>query len=234
MLKSIASPLFVALVLLALVALICIPRWAVRQRFQRVARRLLLAGFAILLLASLPVVANAFSFQLGHSYELPRDADLSDVQAVAVLGGGAIRRLPCGVRAYRRAGAHLLVLTGVRSEMEGRDFSAWAVGLGVPREEVLTVYSTNTASDAEALRKMPQLRAGDNVAIATDAWHLPRAMREVRRYFPRAKGVGCGGGGRPGFGLQNFVPTVGGLMSTTSRLHEYLGIAWFQLRSALS
>jgi len=67
--------------------------------------------------------------------------------------------------------------------------------------------------------------------LVTDAWHMRRAILAFRgtgitvtaapTYFDRA----------PGIFATDFVPSVGGWTATYRALHEWIGYAWYEMRT---
>jgi uncharacterized SAM-binding protein YcdF (DUF218 family) len=244
MFKIVLSPLFIGLVALAVGQAVLFRRWRQLTRLERGACLLLAVSTGTLLVASLPIVANLFLFSLERQYEEPSAADLVRANAVVALDGGYVKgkdpsqdrlgeasssRVFCGVDGFKQSGAKWLIMSGGGRSVElMRDL---AIQQGVPPEQVLLEpLSRNTFEHPLEVRKLAQVSEADTLAIATDAFHIPRAMREFKRYFPRAIPVPCDVHASPTVGPRQFLPQVGALGRSTAVLHEYLGVIWYSVR----
>jgi uncharacterized SAM-binding protein YcdF (DUF218 family) len=244
MFKIVFSPLFIGLVALAVGQAVLFRRWRQLTRLERGACLLLAVTTGTLLVVSLPIVASLLLYGLERRYEEPTAADLARANAVVVLDGGYAKgkvpgrdrlggvtagRVFCGVDGFKQSGAKWLVMSGGGRSVElMRDL---AIEQGVPPQQILLEpLSRNTFEHPLEVRKLAQVSEADTLAIVTDAFHIPRAMREFKRYFPRAFPVPCDVQASPTVGPRQFLPQVGALGRSTSMLHEYLGVVWYGVR----
>ncbi|MGR3541430.1 MAG: YdcF family protein [Hasllibacter sp.] len=105
------------------------------------------------------------------------------------------RRIAEAVRRVRTGEAEALIGTGgagADHPPEGAAIAAEAVRLGLPPAAVLAETRSTTTWENVALA-LP-LIAGREVLIATERWHLPRALMIARRHGLTARGAPC----RPG------------------------------------
>jgi uncharacterized SAM-binding protein YcdF (DUF218 family) len=106
-----------------------------------------------------------------------------------------------------------------------------AVEHGVPQEKILLEpFSRNTFEHPREVRKLAQIDETATIAVVTDAWHLPRAIAEFKRYFQRVKPISCGIHTLPTVGLGDLLPQVEALELTAMMMHEYIGSVWYSLR----
>lgn len=250
MFKIIFSPLFIGLLVLVVGHAVLFRHWRRFGRLERLGCLLLAISTGMLLIASLPIVANALLYSLERQYGESTVADLAHVDAVVVLSGGYLRgkepsqdrlagdtyfRVLCGVDAFKSSPGRWLIMSGrsggVRHTRMVELMREVAVGHGVPQEKILLEpFSRNTLEHPRELRKLAQIDQTAAIAVVTDAWHMRRAMGEFKRYFQGVKPIPCGIHALPTVGLRDFLPHVGGLGRTTTMLHEYIGSVWYGLR----
>jgi uncharacterized SAM-binding protein YcdF (DUF218 family) len=174
----------------------------------RIAKALLSAGLALLVLLSLGPVARALVRPLEMTYPplLTEATSASDTlpdgspapRWVVVLGGGhtegrslapvhqlsesSLVRLAEGIRLQRLLPGSQLVLSGGSNGMtasEAEVLAAAGVSLGAPQDRmVLESQSLDTVDEVRALHA---LLGGDRFALVTSAMHLPRAMAMFKR-----------------------------------------------------
>ncbi|MBD0335506.1 MAG: YdcF family protein [Cyanobacteria bacterium Co-bin13] len=175
------------LLLLALGLLWKRPRWA--------------AGTIALALGLLLVSGNPWvAAQVVKSLEwrhLPT-ADLPQVEAIVVLGGGikpavaprpwvdvaeAGDRVLHGARLYQAGKAPLLILSGGRVDWkeggppESSDMAQLAMALGVPRRAIAQdPTSLNTYENAVNVKAILRQRRINRVLLVTSAMHMPRSL----------------------------------------------------------
>jgi uncharacterized SAM-binding protein YcdF (DUF218 family) len=244
MFRIFLSPLFIGLIALVVGQAILFRRWRHLALLERGACLLLAISTGVLLIASLPIVANLLLFSLERRYEEPTAADLARANAVVVLEGDYLKgkgpagdrlgeastsRVLCGVDAFKGSGAKWLIMSGGGRPVElMRDL---AIERGVPPAGVLIEpLSRNTFEHPIRVRKLAQISDGDTVVVVTNGYHIPRAMGEFKRYFPRVIALPCDVRGPPSVGPRQFLPQLVALDRSTSTLHEYLGIVWYGIR----
>lgn len=191
LLKKIASALILpptSLILLAFVGL-----W-VNRKHPRAGRILVALSLTILLILSLPVTGNALLQSLETAPPIS-DAQLKEVQAIVILGGGnnsqapefgnedtvnrwTLQRLRYGAYLQQQTGKPILVIGGApfggqteadaMAETLQRDFHA---------KDILTEdQSKDTAENAIYSAAILKQHGIERIALVSQAWHLPRAI----------------------------------------------------------
>ncbi len=222
------------------------------HRRPRLGRWLIGSGIALLVALSLQVVAQWLLRPLENRYPPLQFAALTSVQtdAVVVLGGGRSRAAPefdsrddvTRATLERLRYAALLAKTlnkpllvsggqpdgGVSSEAEvmqlvlRRDFGTEA--------RWLEVGSDNTRESAGNTARLLSGQGVRRVVLVTHAWHMPRSVAAFERagfeVVPAPVGYLSF---RPQTPL-DFIPRAGALESSSTALHEWIGMAWYALR----
>jgi uncharacterized SAM-binding protein YcdF (DUF218 family) len=180
-------------------------------------------------------------------------ADLSAIDAVVVLGAGALdaapdeagatapgpegaRRAAWAAGLARIAGVPLIVTGGRAWERAGGEAESTATRrllerLGVPAGSIVEEASSrDTWENARATARL--LGAGATAALVTSAYHMPRAALAFA-----AVGVPCVPAptdfraNRSGYDLLSFVPSFRCLSESFQALREYAGMAWYRVRN---
>ncbi len=166
--------------------------------------------------------AAAYVVVLGSGY-----APAGHIPVTAALNEDGLARLVEGVRICRRLhDAHLVVSGGAGPGDTPSAFGyaklADDLGVEVPRADIL---STPLDTGEEA-RAVAALIGRTPFILVTSAYHMPRAMRLMRRagLDPIPAPTGQRVGVPPIRGLQLLVPTSSGLHKTELALHEYAGL----------
>lgn len=190
----------------------------------------------------------------------PAPAPLPHADAILVLSGGVDARLAPrttvevgeagdrvlhGARLYRQGLAPLVVCTGnvVKPGTGQRpttdEMAELLASLGVPAEAILTEGgSGNTHEHAVNLCPVFASRGIRSVLVVTSAMHMPRAMGTLRRLCPSVTFTPAPTDhrwveeARPGWyrRVEQAVPTPSNLVNFSDAAHEYLGLAYYQLR----
>jgi uncharacterized SAM-binding protein YcdF (DUF218 family) len=215
---------------------------------------LILAGFVVLLAASLEPVANGLAYSLEHRYAVPTPEVLATVDVIAVLGcgaypsgdlrkeaeltEGAFPRVIRGVQYFKDSGADVLAFCGGADwpdeESEAEVMRTMAVSLGVAEDKiVIEPTSRNTMENVANLAAILPKGKGRRIGVVTSATHMMRSLWVFQRVFPQDTIVPM-----PvyftydpsrSFGGR-IRPSVGNLEKTTVALHEWIGILWYALR----
>jgi uncharacterized SAM-binding protein YcdF (DUF218 family) len=160
---------------------------------------------------------------LGSSYE-PQE----HIPPTGALDADGLARIVEGVRLMRsRPDSRLLVSGGAPSGFapSALGYARLALQLGIPRP-ALIVLDRALDTDEEA-RAVAAVLGRTPFILVTSAYHMPRAMRLMRRAgaepvpAPTAQRLRASRGTRR-FGL---FPGWRGLRNTEAALHEYLGLA---------
>jgi len=233
-------------VLLALAAL-----WPVFAGRRKAAISVLTVSVIATLILSLNPVADAFISPLESEYPpLTASAARSVDVPIVVLGGGFLRRDPGGDgygslrpdslaravygAALARDGTGELCFTGsslVHDARGGTEADAAArlwEGLGIAASRIrLEKQSLDTMDNALFVKKI--VGTGP-IVLVTSAWHMPRAMVAFRKAGIKAIAAPCsyrGEGG--GYDFTDWLPSSGALQTSAWAIHEYVGLAWYNL-----
>jgi len=236
------GPLMVASILAAVgLSLLRGPR-------RRIGVRLISAGALLAYLASTSMVGTALLAPLEHLYPPLDTARAAGVRDIVVLGSGytphdnipvsgaldadGLARIVEGVRLARlRPDARLLVSGGAPPGFTpgALGYARMAAELGVPPSDlVVRDHALDTAQEAQ---DVAALLGRSPFILVTSAYHMPRAMRLMRRAGANPLAAPTGQflhepGGIERLGL---IPGSHGLRETEAALHEYLGLAAISL-----
>lgn len=194
-LKGLLDPLFIVFVLMVAAFVVF-----VRNIKNKADSLVLLLGLVLLYGAGIAPVANYLCYDLERDYMLRQQKDVEHLDGIVVLGHGTKEikalgetfnsdigclRVLHAVEVYRRGGEPNLVFCG-RGEgdvSEAQAMAALAQRLGVPREKIKTeINSRNTRENARELAKIIGNK-NSRLGLVTSAFHMGRAMREVKKYF---------------------------------------------------
>jgi uncharacterized SAM-binding protein YcdF (DUF218 family) len=214
-------------------------------RRVRLACALLMVAATVVYVGSIGVVGDALLGPLEHRYPpLRLESPLPAVGYVVVLGGGyaphdgvpttaalnadSLARVVEGVRLVRSLNAARLVVSGGApsgQSASAHGYAEMARELGVP-EGSLILVDTPLDTGAEA-RSVAALVAASPFILVTSAYHMPRAMLEMRHagLAPIAAPTGQLVGGPSGADLRDWLPSSNALRKVERALHEYVGLA---------
>lgn len=195
---------------------------------------------------------NAVGVGLAHSL-LPqvapvnvRGAELANVQAIVILGGGVVGQAPeyggprpsaaslerirYGVRLARQTRKPLAFAGGVGWSSVGTGVAAEAdVARGVLKDDYgleLRWFDDNSRDTAENARRMADAMRGDRIqriALVTHAWHMPRARAAFEQAGFQVTPAPTGFATPRDRTLLEWLPSVHGLDLSRSVLREWLG-----------
>jgi len=214
---------------------------------QKLSKGLLISGFALLLISSLPSVSNYFIKPLETQYKVFKQQP-KPLDYIVVLGCGHVSNdtLPviaqlytCSLQrlleAFRLFQLHpeAIIITsgygGSDKEPNAIKMKKAAIALGIPHEKIRT--EPNPKDTAEEALLIAPLLLNKNFALVTNANHMPRAMQ----YFIQQKTNPIAA--PTGFLYQNesnsfleSLPRVSALKQTTTFWYETLGrfVQWLK------
>lgn len=248
MAKLLLSPLFLALLLLAILCVLTRPRWRTMRGLPLPTWLILVAITLGLGVLSTPAVSSKLALSLENVYQYPSENALANVDVVTVLSSGVSRdagarhtelddashvRTTVGARTFLVASPRYFVtqgtLGGEEPDVMVRRMAELAIALGVPKEQVLLeARSPNTRAHPVELLQLEEISPEDGLAVVTSAWHLPRAMREFERYFDHVVPVPADYISRQLDGsIKDWIPQVKGLEDSTKVIHEWVGRLWY-------
>jgi uncharacterized SAM-binding protein YcdF (DUF218 family) len=237
--EAFLSPLALSL-LIAAIAVIC--RFA---RRARLACALLVVAAAVVYTGSISVVGDALLGPLEHRYPpLHQDMPMPAVHYVVVLGAGyaphdgvpvtaaltrdGLVRVVEAVRLARRLDDVKLVVSGGAPpgySPSAQGYAELARDLGInPGSIVVLDTALDTRQEAQAIAA---LIGSAPFVLVTSAYHMPRAMLEMRRagVAPVPAPTDQLVGGAEAASWRAWLPSSSGLRKTERALHEYLGLA---------
>ena len=167
--------------------------------------------------------ALSYIVVLGSGY-----APYDQIPITAALDGQGLARIVEGVRLARLLGGARLIVSGgapAGQAPPARGYAELARALGVPDAElIVSDRSLDTSAEAAAVAR---LLGAAPFLLVTSAYHMPRAMRLMRR--AGANPIPAPTGQRVAAAqhalLRDLIPSSGGLQSTELALHEYFGLA---------
>jgi len=224
-----------------------------RKRFARLANGVLVVALSLLLLLSMPLIADSFCRQLESGYPPLSPERVAGLQAdaIVVLAGGwrgapeyggdtvndfSLQRLTYGVWLHRRSGVPLALSGGsVYGQMEMGEADMMAQVL---REDFalqprwVENRSRNTAENARNTVALLEQSAVRRIVLVTSAFHMARAVPEFEaqgvEVIPAPMGFLAGPEYR--FRAHLLFPSAKALRNSYLGLHEWLGRGWYRLR----
>jgi uncharacterized SAM-binding protein YcdF (DUF218 family) len=242
---ALLSPLTLALVVAGL-AVLCR-----RRQWSRLARGLAIAAVAIAYLGSTSLIGDLLLLPLESRYAPLRQEPLPEnVGFVIALGSGydprgdfpitaaldreGLTRIVEAVRLVRRLPASKLIASGGAPDGEpppARGYARLARELGVEAASISVLDGgLDTAAEAGAIAG---LIGGTPAILVTSAYHMPRAMREMRRAGVNVTAAPTGQlvhHLRPA-DWTAWLPNGSGLQKSERALHEYAGLMAQWVRS---
>lgn len=235
-----AAPMITALLLCAIAGVLY---W---RRRPRAARGLLASAAAFVYLCATPPFSNLLIRPLERQYPRLAENSLPAPRYVSVLGSGyapndevpvtamldrdGMARIVEGVRLLRRwPGATLIVSGGAPDGLPkpARGYERMALELGVdPKRIIVLDHATNTTGEAIEVAGVVKQ---EPFVLVTSAFHMPRAMREMRRngLQPTPAPTAHRYDFRERFTAGSLLPGAEALKRSEYALHEYLGLLAF-------
>jgi uncharacterized SAM-binding protein YcdF (DUF218 family) len=220
-----------------------------RTSRRRMGVYVILAGVLLAYLASTTLVGDALLAPLEEQYAGFAPTQDIGVRDIVVLGSGyepqdripvtgaldreGLTRLVEGVRLARaRPDSRLLVSGGAPPGFtpSALGYTRMAAELGIqPSALIVMDRALDTAQEA---RDVVSLLGHSRFVLVTSAYHMPRAMRLMRRAGanPVPAPTGQMLHEKPGIERFGLIPGSRGLLKTEAALHEYLGLAAVSLR----
>jgi uncharacterized SAM-binding protein YcdF (DUF218 family) len=232
-----AAPLATAFVLGAAAVAVAARGW------RRTTQWLLAVAVANACLAGIVPVGDALLGPLERRYSPLREGvALPAVDYVVVLGSGyaphdgipitaaldedGLVRIVEGVRLVRRLGSARLVLSGgapTGRAPPAQGYVRLARALGVPDASLVVLDTAlDTAQEARAIAA----RLGSApFLLVTSAWHMPRAMLQMKRAGAQAIPAPTGQLTDRPMNWRSWLPSAAGLGRSERALHEYMALA---------
>ena len=242
LLKKILSALILPPTSLILLALLGI---YLSRKHPRTGRAIAALSLTTLLILSLPITGNALLHSLETAPPITK-AQLKDIQAIVILGGGKNNNAPeyRGIDTINKAtlerlryGAYLQQLTnkpilvtggapyGGRPEADAmaeslkEDFHAKTIWV----ED----QSNDTAENATYSAKILNQHGITHIALVSQAWHLPRAKTLFEKQGLTVTLAGTGYSTGEQHAIAQWLPEANALNKSSTALKEYLGCLAF-------
>ena len=149
----------------------------------------------ILMVAGNGLVSNWLAQQLEAEYIEFKLKEVTELDAVIVLGGGTTTRISgepqlgmagdrvvTAAQLYHRQSGVLVICTGSQSVRTGKDqhprdeAADLLQNLGVPKAQIHRIQGANTFEEAQSIRSyLDENQEIKKVGLITSAWHMPRA-----------------------------------------------------------
>lgn len=244
-LSLLIHPLVGALILLSV-------GWTLAWRWPRVGQGLMGAGLLVLLVPSLPPVADALQYRLERTHPPIAANDLPSADAIVVLGGGlgapvppridpdfngASDRIVHAFRLYQAERAPRIIVSGGRLPWADTPPEAYTLRdvlmqWGVPEAAIWTEpRSATTYENAQNTATHVYKRDLDRVLLVTSAAHMPRALAVFCTAdvpaIPAPTDHRVVDSPRS---VLDYVPSAAALSRSTGALREYVGYAVYEYR----
>ena len=217
---------------------------------RRGATILMSLSFVIIVLGSLPIVSSIYQ-RHEQLYTPISIAETPRVDAIVLLGGDVSiptpprietevrgNRVIHSMRLYHAGKAPLVIITGGNVfpqeglKAEAEYTAALLEELGVPRDAIVVEgISRNTRENSIETAKILTERKLKLILLVTDAFHMPRALSTFRTLginaTPSASSIS---GELKHPELLDWIPSLDGLNTLRSLIHEYLGILVYRTR----
>jgi len=237
-----------------LMILLMLVGYLLAKRMPRTGKSMLFTGFGLLVLASLPIVANLNLWLLeGDTALSPTELAQPSAQAIVILSGGrnldapeygnadtvsmlTLERLRYGAWLHRHTRLPLIVTGGkvfdssrpAEAELM-RQILAQEYQVPVRWIEANSRNSWENAAFSQAILKEAGIK---RIYLVTQAWHMPRARMAFEtvglEVIPAPTGFLHGDGDAPL--ILDFLPSSGALLTNYNLSHELMGIVWYRLR----
>jgi len=231
---------------------------ALFRKREMVCRTFFGLALAILVICGNGWVVGALAKQLEWQYLPPNPVPSAD--CILVLSGGIRSRVPprptvelaeegqrlvYGAYLYRRSKAPYIICTGnvatggMAARPVAEDMAEFLEEIGVPKEAIVVeIKAEDTHQHAKNLYPVLQQHGFKRVLLVTSAMHMPRSMGVFKRLCPGIEFIAA----PTDFGVTTiipapwyhrlvaFIPTPRNLLTFSDVMHEYLGIAYYQMR----
>lgn len=220
------------------------------QRWRRAGLWLTSLSLLGLLALSLPLVGNALMAPL-ERYPAITPAQLKQVQAIVILGGGtysnapeyggdtvghaSLERVRYGGRLVKQSGLPLLLSAGApyggRAESESmREVLEQDFGVKV---RWIETASRDTAENALFSARMLKKSGVRRIALVSHAWHLPRAIPLFEREGLKVVAAPTGFSTLSPSLMENLIPSGSAFGNSRKAIHEYLGQIYNRIKEKI-
>lgn len=227
--------------------------WAAGGARPRLPFALGLAGFAVLWLASAPLVANALVHRVESARAVPPECAFARARddPLVVLGGGLDRYVDSD-SPYEILDRDSLLRVSKAVEIAGDDARFYLIGgesharkpsllmaailadRGVAPERIIVeTGSESTADNARALVRLLPPEETPRITLVTSALHLPRAAASLERHGYTVCHAAADTLYSEAALPVSLLPYLAGLEKSTRAAHELLALVLYRLRSEI-
>ncbi len=226
------------------------------QRFYTTGKILLISGFALLIILSLPITAHGLNSLLETDQVLNlKRLKASKAKAIVVLGAGryknaleypnkkdsisknALERLRYAVYLHKRSGLPILVSGGSpygRMQSEASIMQDALKNIFNLKAKWLDANSSNTWNNAKLSAKILQQNNIKNIILVTNADHLPRARLAFEHFGLNITAAPLGFKARnhrdSPYTILDLLPSANAMSLSSSAIHEFIGYTWYVIR----
>lgn len=226
------------------------------QRFYATGNILLISGFSLLIILSLPITAQGLNALLETDAALNiKTLKTSKAKAIVVLGAGryknaleypekkdsisanALERLRYAVYLHKKTGLPILVSGGSphgRMQSEASIMQDALKNIFQLKAKWLDVNSSNTWNNARFSAKILQKENIKDIVLVTHAYHIPRARLAFEHFNFKITAAPLGFKAKNRSDIPytalDFLPSAHAMSSSSSALHEFIGYAWYVVR----
>ena len=226
------------------------------QRFYATGKILLMTGFTLLIILSLPVTAQALNGLLETDPVLDlKQVKTGKARAIVVLGAGrysnaleypenkdsisttALERLRYAVYLHQKTGLPLLVSGGSphgRMQSEASIMQDALKNIFALKAKWLDSKSTNTWNNAKFSAEILKKYNIRDIILVTHATHLPRARLAFEHFGFKITAAPLGFKASNHHDISwtvlDFLPSAQAMNNASSALHEYIGYVWYVIR----
>lgn len=226
------------------------------RRFYATGKILLIVGFSLLIILSLPITAQGLNLILEQDDVLTiKELKKSKAAAIVVLGAGryknaleypelqdsisnnALERLRYAVYLHRKSNLPLLVSGG----NPGGDLQSEASIMQMALKDIfhlkakwLDSSSSNTWNNAKFSAEILVQHGIKNIVLVTHADHMSRARMSFENFGLKITAAPLGFKARnrssDSYTIRDFLPSAHAMSLCSSAMHEFVGYVWYLIR----
>jgi len=226
------------------------------QRFYATGKILLISGFSLLVILSLPVTAQGLNALLETDAVLnTKTLKASNAKAIIVLGAGryknaveypekrdsistsALERLRYGVYLHKKSSLPILLSGGSphgEMQSEASIMQDALKNIFQLKAKWLDVNSSNTWNNARFSAQILQKDNIKNIILVTHAYHIPRARLAFEHFGFKVTAAPLGFKAKnrvdTSYTILDFLPSAHAMSGSSSAIHEFIGYAWYLIR----
>ena len=230
------------------------------KRFYASGKILLILGFSLLCILSLPVTAIQLNLLLEQDKVLTlSDLKKSKAQAIVVLGAGryknaleyekqtdaissnALTRLSYAAYLHKNSRIPLLLSGGSPGgelQSEASTMQRALKDIFQLQAKWLDKSSTNTWTSAKLSAEVLKKNNIKDIILVTHADHMPRSRMSFESFGLNVTAAPLGFKARnfreQGYTILHFLPSAHGISNSSSAIHEFIGYAWYLIRYKMS